>query len=203
MARLAAILGCWALFFLAYTAAADDRRKYEEGPLTVDDFQGTADPEARLAARTSTELRYDFHYRYSSPNSRVYTVTLEKFEVEAFIRRDLSWNKEPQNERLLDHEQGHADNAQIACLRARLHFADPKTRKELKTTGSSQREAVAALKQKVVEQMREFESQVRTADEQYDRETTNGLGGKQAEWRRVQQETLKRLEEEWEGFSKK
>jgi hypothetical protein len=199
---IALLLGT-ALLFLAGKVHAEDRRRYDDGPLVASDFRGRADSGARSAALTSTELRYEFHYRYSSPDGKSFRASLQSIDIHAAVRRDLSWNKNPESERLLDHEQGHADNAQIGCLQALLHFADRKTAKEMKATAPTQEQAVAALREKITERMRRFESNVRVADEDYDRETMNGLGGKQAEWRRVQQETLKRLEAEWGKVSKK
>ena len=55
-----------------------------------------------------------------------------------------------------------------------------------------------ALEGELKREVAAFEKAARDADAEYDRETAHGLGGKQAEWRRVQQETLKALQEKVE-----
>lgn len=182
-----------ALSLMATTALAVDRRPYDEGPLTAEDFlhQPKTVPKGTVAL-TATELRFEYKYRYKS-NARNTTATLSSLEITAYIRRDLSWNLSPESKRLLDHEQGHADIAQIQCLKARLA-----ARKiiGLQATAGSIEEAQAALGREVSRHMQPFEDAMREADAEYDRETFHGLGGKQAEWRRVQVETLKKLGEE-------
>jgi hypothetical protein len=101
---------------------------------------------------------------------------------------------------LLDHEQGHADIAQIHCLRARLAF-----RKSLakgqgpSATASSLNEAVASLERALRRDIAAFEKAAQDADAEYDRVTANGVGANQAEWRRVHAETLKELAAAWGG----
>src|SRR5687767_8495044 len=103
---------------------AAERRRYEEGPLAQDDFGDVpAFVPAGASARTATELLYNFRYKYRS-TSRSTTITLSSIEIDAYIRRDQSWNLNPENKALLDHEQGHADIAQIECLKARLAFRE-------------------------------------------------------------------------------
>lgn len=183
---------------LAAAAPPDDRRPYEQGPLTADDFRGAPRDTEPLAAKTATELRYDFRYRYSSEGTESYTAELESFEVKAFIRRDLSWNRSPENRELLEHEQGHADIAYISCLQARLEFAPLIARNEaLKVVAATRKQAVDALVKAVKERMDRFQTSMTESNLQYDQATRHGIGGKQAEWRRVQQETLKRLESQW------
>jgi hypothetical protein len=176
--------------------AAEDRRKYEEGPLTSDDFRAEPQDVARAAAKTVTQLGYDFRYRYKS-NSRNTTAFLESITIEAYIRRDQSWNSKPDDKALLDHEQGHADIARIHCLQARLAFRKLQKGQGLSATASSLKEALSALEREIQKEMRVFEQAARDADAEYDRETRSGLGAKQAEWRRVQKETIEQLEAEW------
>jgi hypothetical protein len=177
--------------------AAADRRKYEDGPLTKDDFgEIPAFVPAGASARTVTELLYNYHYKYRS-NSRSTTITLSSIEINAYIRRDQSWNRNLDNEALLDHEQGHADIAQIECLRARLAFRERLRKgRPIEVTASSLKEAETALQREVKREMDKYEQAAREADAEYDRATSHGLNGQQAEWRRVQQETLKKLQAE-------
>jgi hypothetical protein len=189
------------LLILGLTAtvalAVESRRPYEEGPLTAEDFRGKDDDTPRAVAKTVTQLVYDFRYRYKT-TGRLTTASLESITIEAYIRRDESWNRHPEDDKLLDHEQGHADIAQIHCLKARLAFRKKLGKgPNLTATSSTVAAAAAALEREVRKEMAAFEQQARDADAEYDRETLNGLGGKQAEWRRVQTETLKQLDAEW------
>jgi hypothetical protein len=197
MKSLAAAIALAISLPLGIGFAADDRRKYDDGPLTIADFKAPTQDGTRGAAFTSTQLSYEMRYRYKSAGDNV-TVTLESITIDAHIRRDQSWNKEPENKRLLDHEQGHADIAQIHCLKARLAFRDKLAKKKgITATAGSLQDAAAALDREVRKEMSAFENAAREADSEYDRETMNGLGGTQAEWRRVQSETLKELAEKW------
>ena len=97
--------------------AAEQRRKYDEGPLRAEDFAGQVREIPGKAANTATELRYEYRYRYQT-SGKMTQVTLQSVEIHAYIRRDASWNRNPDDQRLLDHEQGHADISQIQCLQS-------------------------------------------------------------------------------------
>ena len=184
------------LVAVSILSAAEDRRRYDAGPMTADDFRGEAPDTVIAAAKTSTQFLFDFKYRYKS-NAKNTTVTLDSITIDAFVRRDQSWNRDPTNKTLLDHEQGHADIAQIHCLRAKLEFRKKLTKgPNISATASSLKAAIAALDREVRKEMAEVEQANREDDAEYDRETRSGLGPKQAEWRRVQVETIKQLETE-------
>jgi hypothetical protein len=186
-----------ALLAVGSVVAAENVRPYDDGPLTEDDFRGKPPETITAAAKTVTQFAFEFTYRYKT-TARLTTASLDRITITACIRRDQSWNRNPEDKRLMDHEQGHADIAQIHSLKARLAF-----RKKLgkgpnvTATASSLKEAAAALDREVRKEVAIFEQATRDADAEYDRQTANGLGGKQAEWRRVQVETLKQLEAEW------
>ena len=177
--------------------AVEDRRKYEDGPLAADDFRAPVQQIPGIAAHTITELRYTFRCRFE-PAGKLTRAVLTNIEVQAYIRRDRSWNREPHNKSLLDHEQGHADIIQAHCLRARLAFRERMRTGKIEVTGNSQREAEAALGRKIEALIFEFRAARQDDDAQYDRATHHGLGGQQAEWRRVQIETLRQLAEQWQ-----
>jgi hypothetical protein len=186
-----------ALFSIGGASAAENVREYGEGPLTASDFQGAPPEIVTAAAKTVTQFAFEFTYRYKS-TARLTTATLDRITITACIRRDQSWNLRPDDESLMDHEQGHADIAQIHCLKARLEFRKKLAKgPNLAVTASSLKEAAAGLDREVRKEIAVFEQATRDADLEYDRQTANGLGGKQAEWRRVQAETLKQLEAEW------
>ncbi|MDX1947675.1 MAG: hypothetical protein SFU86_19915 [Pirellulaceae bacterium] len=178
------------------TRAAESRRKYEAGPLRAEDFAAEPPKSAGRAANTVTELRYEYRYRYSTGEKSV-QIALESIEIHAYIRRDASWNRTPDDRALLDHEQGHADIAQIQCLQARRAFAE-KIRRGFQVEAATRAEGIQALERVIQREMSSFEEAGRAADAEYDRATEHGLGGQQAEWRRVQRETLRNLQEEGE-----
>ena len=172
---------------------AEDLRNYEEGPLTIADFLGTPPADPPGSANTVTQLGCNYRYSYRVVGTRT-TLTVERVMVDAYIRRDASWNRLPSNTALLEHEQGHADNAWIACLQARIAFRDKLRRGRVwKVTGVSLKDAVSKLDAEVSEIMQPFEDAGREADAEYDRETRHGLGPRQGEWRRVQAGTIEEL----------
>lgn len=175
----------------------EDRRKYEAGPLTADDFRGQPPARAEMLANTATELRYEYRCRFE-PAGQGTRAVLTAVEVYAYVRRDLSWNRQPQNQALMDHEQGHADICQVQCLLARLAFRELQRTTGVQASGGSQSDAQAALGRKVAALIEEFRAARRHDDADYDRQTKHGSGSRQSEWRRVQQETLRQLAERWE-----
>ena len=196
-ARAAALL--ISILFAAYplpTARADDTRFYADGPLTAEDFRGTPPDDAAMWARTVTRLHYTYKYRHSTPDMRNYTVTVGAISIVAEIRRDTSWNKRPENMSLLDHEQGHADNAQIVALRAIKDFA---AAAPIKVRDKTIKAALAEVDRLLKARLGKYERQLQQDDADYDEATAHGVNGQQSEWRRVQHETLKRLEREVKG----
>lgn len=188
-----------AIFIAGEVLAAEDVRPYDEGPLTADDFRGEPPDDSRAAAKTATQFAFEFKYRYKS-TGRSATVTLDRITITACIRRDQSWNRYPENKRLLEHEQGHADIAQIHCLQARLAFRKRLAKSQAPSaTASTLNEAVASLEREIRKEVATFEKAARDSDAEYDRETANGVGPQQAEWRRVHAESLKELAAAWGG----
>jgi hypothetical protein len=188
-----------ALFVSWDAFAAEDARPYDQGPLTADDFRADPPDDSIAAAKTATQFAFEFKYGYKS-TARTTIVTLSRITITACIRRDQSWNRHPDNKRLLDHEQGHADIAQIHCLHARLAFRKLLAKGQAPSaTASSLSAGVAGLDRAVRKEMAAFEKAAKDADAEYDRVTANGVGPQQQEWRRVQAETLKELTAAWEG----
>lgn len=198
---LCRLLAATALLAAPSASRAEDLRPYEAGPLTAADFRGKIPTTAPGDAQTTTHLRYNFRYRYRFTGGAT-VLTIEQVEIEALIDRDTSWNRRPSDTALLAHEQGHADNAWIQCLKARLAV-----RKNLDRPGGwtftarSLKDAEAKANKALTDMMQAFEQEGVEADAAYDRETQHGLGPRQGEWRRVQQATIEELEAAWsEGF---
>lgn len=196
--------GLWLLLPLALLVglpplafAAEDLRKYEEGLLTGDDFRARVPQGMVKDAMTATRLRFEYRYEYRTA-ARQTTVTVASVTVHSYIQRDASWNRLPENKSLLDHEQGHADISWIHCLKARLAFAERvRGEKKWSVAAPSLNGAVVKLERELAAFLATFEQAGREADAEYDRGTSHGLAREQAEWRRVQAETIRRLEAEW------
>ena len=101
-----------AMLLPAAALAAEAARKVDAGPLTAADFRGQVPVDPAGDANTSTQLRFSFRYGYQQLGGRA-TVTVESVSVDAIVIQDASWNRQPTNARLLEHEQGHADIAWI------------------------------------------------------------------------------------------
>lgn len=187
-----------ALLVTATTVSrAEDLRPYEAGPLTAADFRGEIPTTAPGDAQTTTHLRYDFRYRYRFTGGAT-VLTIEQIEIEALIARDTSWNRRPSDTALLAHEQGHADNAWIQCLKARLAVRTNLDRPGGWTfTARSLKDAEAKANEALTDMLQAFEQEGIEADAAYDRETQHGLGPRQGEWRRVQKATMEELEAAW------
>lgn len=179
----------------AEPTAADGLRVYESGPLTPQDFQAAV-PEERggLDAWTTSELK--FRYRYEAQvRGRRATARITHVEVDAVVVRDQSWNRLPQDEALMDHEQGHFDLTQIAALEARLHFA----RHRIVRTSATAQRATEMVEGELNRKMQEFIQELTERHEEYDRVTDHGrIASRQREQRRLQQQQLDRLSREWQ-----
>ncbi len=191
---------CIALLAESASLAAEptegDRiRIYESGPLTPQDFQAAV-PSGRdgLDAWTTTELK--FRYRYETQvRGRRATARITQVEVDAVVVHDQSWNRLPQDEDLMDHEQGHFDLTQIAALEARLYFA----RRRIVRTATTPQRATQMAEDELNRRMEEFIRELKLRHEEYDRVTNHGrTAPRQKEQRRLQQQQLERLTRQWQ-----
>jgi hypothetical protein len=145
-------------------------------------------------AETQTTLVYKLEYRlYRSGRRSV--ASLKSIDVRAMFIPSRSWNREPRNARLLDHEQGHFDITHIAALRVRLRFA---TSKRISGSGLDDEQAIQDLQQQVDRSFRLFaeEDKIRAAHVEYDEITRHGAeSGPQEEQRRRQKDEIAKLTE--------
>lgn len=149
-------------------------RDYADGPLTAKDFQSPIPGFVKLPgqkASVKTDLRYDF--RYSLYRSRRFaTARLSSIEIRAVVVPAESWNREPEDSRLTDHEQGHFDLTYIAALRARLSFS---TSKRLVGSGADNERAVKDLQQQLDDRFRLLTEELLAAHVEYDECRTRAL----------------------------
>jgi len=193
----AAMLGSMAVSVLAQSPSAPQQRPYEDGPLTAGDYR-TEPPEddGGLDAFTTTDLRFRYEYRSRTTPRRV-TIWTTKIMADAVVVPGKSWNRRPEDTRLLDHEQGHFDLSYIAALRARLHFA---RQGRITATAASSEDAVRGLEKEIQRQMQEFVDAVLSEHHEYDRRTRHGLDRRaQLKERESQREEIARLSAQFQG----
>lgn len=191
---------CWltlavCLGLCAAPASADDKppvdREYRQGPLTKDDFRAEADPQSPYLARTETDYRYRYAYRYSVQRGET-IVTLTEIEVWAVLKADESWNRRPEDEALLDHEQGHFDISQLAALEAQAVIQQridkgPNVQAKAKT----QSEAVKRLEDQIKSLIKPHVEDSLAAQRDYDKSTAHGTdAAAQADARRDHERRL-------------
>lgn len=187
---------------LAPSAACGEQRgefrDYEKGPLSPSDFGGTP-PANNLGAWafTTTDIVYDFRYRYQIFPDRA-VVTLAEMKLRAVVKPKESWNRHPNDVRLMDHEQGHFDLAYIATLAERSYFEKLLASREgLSAVGPTRDAAVEKLTKAIEDHMAGVFTRLYDAHQQYDRETKHGLQrDQQTAHRRQQAEKIQKLLEE-------
>ncbi len=162
------------------TAVEDSSRKYADGPLTPADFRAAV-PDPRpvkdgltLRAMSFTEIRYTSRHRWEESKQGQVTASLVRFDCWSQFDGDKSWNKEPTDLRLLAHEQGHFDIAELYARRAQKRFDKIIADKSLVGHGRDERTAVADLNRKIRDEMKAVFDSERDEQAEYDRLTTHG-----------------------------
>ena len=180
VARVALIVSMTVLSpaLLANDAAA--LRKYSDGPLAPADFRAAVpEPQpvkdgVQLRAMTDVEIRYTTRYRWDEPTPGNVSARLTRFDCQAVLLPEKCWNKEPDDLRLLDHEQGHFDITVINARRAQKRFDQLITDQGLIGYGSDERSAVADLDKKVRDEMRKIFDRERDEQIKYDHASNHG-----------------------------
>jgi hypothetical protein len=185
-------------------------RPYNDGPLTEADFQGQRPTSGKLAgspfqAYLFLDINWSSQYR-TAVRGRVATAYLTQFDATAASDTSKSWHRWGKNKsELLDHEQGHFDITQIHALRLEIKFRKLLAAKKPPAgTGQTEAAAVEGLNNLLDKQCRAAKAVCDEENVEYDRLTTHGAAlEKQRELRRVQQETLRQLNEELKRVKKK
>jgi hypothetical protein len=166
--------------YAASAHAADGPRRYADGPLGPADFRAAVpDPQpvkdgVKLRAMTDVEIRYMTRYRWDEPTPGKVSARLTRFDCFAQLLPDKCWIKEPDELRLLDHEQGHFDITEINARRAQKSFDKLIADQGLVGYGSDERSAVADLDKKVHDEMQKVFDRERDEQIEYDRATNHG-----------------------------
>ena len=176
--------------------AKDKPRRFADGPLTPDDFKMAApnpapnDAGIPMVAMTYAELRYSFHYRWEDKNGRA-TAWPADVDLFAALDRARSWNTQPQSARILDHEQGHFDIAEIQARLGVEKLNKALAERKYIGRGKTEVEARADLEKQLKKEFDALVAQLLTAQTDYDHATQHGLAtAAQAEARKAQKEQL-------------
>ncbi len=177
-------------------------RKYAEGPLTAADFQGSP-PEPppvkdniKMVANTMCVVRYSYRLRTHSQRDGTWTAELVSFDCFSAVEPAKCWNLVPESSRVLDHEQGHFDVAEIFARRMQQRFDELMTGKNLATNGRTERAAREALEKEIKRVTEEAYSELAKVQATYDKETAHGTRPRaQREHRQWQRQELKNAEQ--------
>ena len=187
---------CWA----AKEKSAPKPRRYDDGPLRVEEFRG--DPVAHPFATAGTYTRVLIQYSFQSEwNAGRAECRLTSAEVYAVFLPQTSWWLGPPQASLLDHEQGHFDLAEIAARKLQWLLNEKlSSDKRFFAQGATRTAAERALADKVRQLMRQVNDEAVQQNREYDQATRHGSRRSvQAEWRRVQLATLDQLQKKLRG----
>jgi Bacterial protein of unknown function (DUF922) len=172
-------------------------RKYEEGPLAAADLQGTPPAAApvkdniTMVANTMSVVRYTYRLRTNSERDGSWTARLTQFECFSAIEPAKCWNTVPESPRVLDHEQGHFDLAEIFARRLQRRFDDLMAGKNASSSGRTERAAREALEKEIKRVADDAYAALSEAQATYDKETRHGTRPRaQREHRRWQRQEL-------------
>ncbi|HIF35041.1 MAG TPA: hypothetical protein EYG57_05620 [Planctomycetes bacterium] len=190
------LLAIWLLMSGSVHAQEESLLRYTARPLVWENFRGSVpDPKpVQMNAATRTSIRISFRYRTLARSNRIY---LEVTEVSVFavFLRDKSWVDGRVNKRLLDHEQGHFDNAHIFALKAQKKFDEVlKGRKKIRVSGTSNSKVMKLREAEIDKILQPFVRELAEEDVRYDQVTNHGRRmDVQAEERKVHARLLKEL----------
>jgi len=189
------------LFLFAFFSAcvvAEEKlpamRKFADGPLRIEEFQGKPDRTQFGDAYTANRVEFKYEFNFEEENGDV-MAQLKSFEAFSVFLPQVSWWKSTARDFLLDHEQGHFDIAEATARRIQLGFekvlAD---QKRIRARGATKKEAAEKLTAKLSRVMKVANDRANQDNEEYDSITSHGMRRRiQAEQRHVQKATLDRL----------
>ena len=161
-------------------AKAEKPRRYADGPLTVDDFAGKPPQKSTMnlgivmVANTACVVRYEYRTAVDQRGRDQWTVRVTSFTCVAVLEPAKCWITWCDSRRVLDHEQGHFDLAEIAARRAQQHFNDLIRDKKASASGRDRRTAERKLDTDIKKAMQEVYDSLAEAHKTYDEETLHG-----------------------------
>jgi hypothetical protein len=174
-------------------------RKYSEGALTAADFQGKppaaapAKDNITMVANTMSVVRYVYRLRTNSERDGSWTARLTSFDCFSAVEPAKCWNSVPESPRVLDHEQGHFDLAEIFARRMQRRFDELMAGNNASGSGGTERLAREALEKEIKRISDDVYAALTEAQATYDKETRHGTRPRaQREHRRWQRQELER-----------
>jgi hypothetical protein len=172
-------------------------RKYADGPLAAADFQGMPPAAApvkdniTMVANTMSVVRFTYRLRTNSERDGSWTAQLTHFDCFSAIEPAKCWNTMPESPRILDHEQGHFDLAEIFARRLQRRFDVLMAEKNASASGRTERAAREALETEIKKIADDAYAALTEAQAAYDKETRHGTRPRaQREHRRSQRQEL-------------
>jgi hypothetical protein len=175
-------------------------RRYANGPLTAADFAGKAPEQSpinmgiEMVASTECQVRYEYRAAIDQQGPNLWTARITSFTCMAVVEPAKCWNTQPESLRVLDHEQGHFDLAEIAARRTQKHFDSLIRERKTTTNGRDRRAADRKLDAEIKKAMEEVYDSLAKAQKVYDEETRHGTAIlpqiRHREWQRTELEKL-------------
>lgn len=161
------------------SAPSPSMRRYADGPLTADDFRGAA-PENRpkvgrieMLATTYTDIRYEYRLRTENVGGRN-QATMVEVRFHSVVQRDRSWNVRPDDQALMDHEQGHFDLTELYVRRAQARFDPLIAQGRPRGSGADEAAAVQAMLAAFQAELDVVFEEMQAEHKRYDSETRHG-----------------------------
>jgi hypothetical protein len=155
-------------------------RRYADGPLTVEDFAGKPPEKSpvnmgiTMVANTDCEIRYEYRSAVEQRAPDLWTARITSFTCTAVVEPTKCWTTAPESLRVLDHEQGHFDLAEIAARRTQQHFAGLIRKGKWTANGRDRRATERQLDLQIKKAMQEVFDSLAEAQKTYDEETRHG-----------------------------
>ena len=200
IAGLFAILACgtgWLCDALVAeeSPAKPKYRRYDQGPLKIDEFRRGPTGSVPGRALTMTRVFYNFEFETKQLARDEFEARLTSLEAFSVFLPDESWWNHPDSDRLLAHEQGHFDIAELAARRVQLTFKKLlKNNKAITALSRTPQAAAQALDEKLAKVIQVANDQAVEDNKLYDLQTRHGARvARQEEYGRILLLSLKRL----------
>lgn len=183
------------LLSLISSASLAGWRPYSAGPVGPNDFnapvpdplpkEGGVEIKSKISVGTTIS---SVSYTGKTENGKV-VLTATAVTIESGIDPNQSWNSDPDDPNLMDHEQGHADEEEIAVRKAQAEIDKLIKEGKLKGEGETEEEAKKDLEDKIQKIIDKHKDK---KQEKYDEKTGHGTKDKeQKEERERQKKELK------------
>ncbi len=190
--RICALLG-FVILSCCSVVAETPGRKHSDGPLKREHFKANVPLNSTLDAVVYTRLHYGYKFR-TTANDDAFVLTCTTVVCCGEQLPDRSWMRESADTKLLDHEQGHLDLAELIARKAETRLRYLVRKGKLKSTGATVEEAEKALIRTIRAQLMPFDREIASVNDEYDRITAHGRDEEaQKAERRKQRKSMRSL----------